>query len=153
MSTLSPGHDIYGAPGLSVVRRAAPWVLLGLVVVFVMTMWGGYRSAAKQYAEAHSRSLATTGTAGPAAAKKEAATKASATKKAAAPAGPTLQVLVSGLNFRSSASTSSKVIRALPKGETLIVVQDAGKWFQVKDSKGTVGWVTSGSRYVKKTGS
>jgi cell wall-associated NlpC family hydrolase len=55
-----------------------------------------------------------------------------------------------GVNLRSAPSTSSTILRALPKGEKISVLDTSGgSWFKVRDSRGTVGYISSSSKYTK----
>jgi uncharacterized protein YgiM (DUF1202 family) len=75
----------------------------------------------------------------------------SSTASATATATVTLGVGVAkieGVNFRVKPATSAKLIRGLKKGEQVTVILKDGQWYQVKDSKGKIGWVTASSDYV-----
>ncbi|MGF7048175.1 cell wall-associated NlpC family hydrolase [Paenibacillus sp. DS2015] len=55
-----------------------------------------------------------------------------------------------GVNLRKAPSTSATIIRRLPKGEKLSVLQTSGKsWLKVRDSRGTLGYISSSSKYTK----
>lgn len=57
--------------------------------------------------------------------------------------------IVKGVNFRTNASTSSSVIRLLKTGETVeVIAQPNSYWFQVRDSSGKIGYVSSSDTYV-----
>jgi uncharacterized protein YgiM (DUF1202 family) len=58
-------------------------------------------------------------------------------------------VLTDGLNLREKADVTSKSIRGLQAGETLIVISKSGDWLQVRDPTGATGWVTNNSQYVQ----
>jgi SH3-like domain-containing protein len=55
---------------------------------------------------------------------------------------------IDGVNFRVKPASSAKLIRGLKKGEKVTVLLKDGQWYQVKDSKGKIGWVTSNADYV-----
>ncbi|MCR8633248.1 C40 family peptidase [Paenibacillus radicis (ex Xue et al. 2023)] len=60
--------------------------------------------------------------------------------------------IVQSVNFRTEPSTSGERIRYLQPGELLdIVSTPSSNWLQVKDSKGTVGYVSSSSTYIQLT--
>lgn len=70
---------------------------------------------------------------------------------AAATMTGTIQATV---NLREKASTSSNVIRKLSKGEAVTIIgQPNSKWYQVKDSKGNTGYISSSSKYVSVSSS
>lgn len=62
----------------------------------------------------------------------------------------------SGTRLRSNSSTSSSIVITYPAGRKLLVKGDAtesdGKWFNVFDSDGRVGWVRSDVVDFKITG-
>ena len=61
--------------------------------------------------------------------------------------------IVSGVNLRKSASTSSSVIRTLSKGETVTILdKPSSSWYKVKDSQGNIGYISSSSKYVEVSG-
>lgn len=71
------------------------------------------------------------------------------TVPAKAQAASTAQI-VSGVNFRDGASTSSKVIRSLKKGETIEIISKVNNyWYKVRDAKGQIGYVSTSSQYIK----
>jgi uncharacterized protein YgiM (DUF1202 family) len=57
-------------------------------------------------------------------------------------------VKTSGLNFRTKPSSAATLIRGLKKGDKLQILSKDGTWYQVKDAKGRVGWVTASSDYI-----
>lgn len=58
-------------------------------------------------------------------------------------------VIVSSVSFRSAPSTSSNVMKYLKAGEKVVLLeQPNGYWFKVKDSLGTIGYISSGEKYV-----
>jgi len=62
--------------------------------------------------------------------------------------------IVSSVNLRKSATTSSSIIRKLSKGETVTILDKANSnWYKVEDSKGNVGYISSSSKYVQVSGS
>ena len=65
-------------------------------------------------------------------------------------AGTTYAVVkIDGVNFRVKPTSRAKVIRGLNKGETVTVLAKEGQWYQIKDRKGKMGWVTSSSEQVQ----
>ncbi|AJS61338.1 hydrolase Nlp/P60 [Paenibacillus sp. IHBB 10380] len=58
-----------------------------------------------------------------------------------------------GVNLRSAPSTSSTVLREIPKGEKVSVLGTSGaSWLKVRDSRGKVGYISSSSKYTKAIG-
>jgi cytoskeletal protein RodZ len=67
-------------------------------------------------------------------------------KVATKPKQTNVLVKANGLNFRANPSTGSKVIRVLPSGESLTILNETKtsggyKWIKVRDYKGNTGWV------------
>lgn len=57
--------------------------------------------------------------------------------------------VISGVNMRKSPSTSASVIRTLKKGEDITILDKVNKyWYQIKDSNGKVGYISTSSKYV-----
>lgn len=57
--------------------------------------------------------------------------------------------IVSSVSFRKAASTDGARIRYLTKGESVLVIGQPNKyWFQVKDSNGVTGYVSSNAKYI-----
>ncbi|MFH5187200.1 SH3 domain-containing protein [Paenibacillus sp. TAB 01] len=62
--------------------------------------------------------------------------------------------IISGVNFREGASTSSKSIRLLKKGEIVDLISKVNDyWYKVRDSKGQTGYVSTDSKYIKVSSS
>lgn len=75
----------------------------------------------------------------------------SASTKSAA--GAKLAKTKSTVNLRVGPSTSTKVIRNLPKGEELIILgKESSSWYHVQDSKGNIGYMSTSSTYSEITG-
>lgn len=55
---------------------------------------------------------------------------------------------IDGVNFRVNPASNAKLIRGLKKGEKFTIIAKDGQWYKVKDSKGTLGWVTANTDYV-----
>ena len=55
------------------------------------------------------------------------------------------------VNFRTGASTSSKVLSVLRKGENVTVIEKSGNWVKVKTSSGQEGYINSKYIDVKNT--
>ncbi|GIO16502.1 hypothetical protein J19TS2_60570 [Cohnella xylanilytica] len=54
-----------------------------------------------------------------------------------------------GVNLRASASTSGKMIRLIPTGESIHVISKVNSyWLKVKDKKGNTGYVSAGDKYT-----
>ncbi len=113
--------------------------IVGLAVVLILLMtvmnwWGDYRQAASEISSNPTTSTADVSS--------KDATGAAATQGTAV-------VLIEGLNFRKEPDTGGVTIRGLKKGEKLVVVASRPDWYQVKDSKNTVGWIAAKSQYVR----
>jgi len=114
-----------------VVRAVAGLIVLLLLVLTVRNWWTEYRAAAPKKGE-------TTATA-----------PATATPPPPATPGPTVSVLVDGLNYREKPDATGKSLRGLKKGEKLTLVNQAGSWLQLRDAGGAVGWVTNNPQYLR----
>ncbi len=67
-------------------------------------------------------------------------------------AGTSAKVIY-GVNFRTQPNASSKVIRMLPKGESVTILgQEGSNWYKIKDGNGTTGYVSSNSKYLSLNG-
>lgn len=109
-------------------------VLIALFVV-VLTWIGDYRAA---------QSLSSTNT-------ETTATVTGAENATAQPeAAQVLVVQVQGLNLRQEPSGTSRAHRGLAKGERVVLISQEGEWYKVRDSAGTVGYITANPAYTKK---
>ncbi|MCG7377633.1 C40 family peptidase [Paenibacillus sp. ACRSA] len=55
-----------------------------------------------------------------------------------------------GVNMRTSASSSAKVVRMVPKGEQITVLGQSGSsWYKVQDANKRTGYISSSSKYTK----
>ncbi|PIH59475.1 C40 family peptidase [Paenibacillus sp. LK1] len=55
-----------------------------------------------------------------------------------------------GVNLRTSPSSSASIVRLVPKGETVTVVQKSGSgWYKVTDSGNRTGYISSSSKYTQ----
>jgi len=115
-------------------KAIAGLVVVLIILVTVMNWWGDYRKAAS--------TLASKPTTSTAEGSSDSATGTPVTQGTAV-------VLIEGLNFRKAPDTTSVTIRGLKKGEKLLVIASKPDWYQVKDSKKTVGWIAAKSQYVK----
>ncbi|MFD2672241.1 C40 family peptidase [Marinicrinis sediminis] len=62
--------------------------------------------------------------------------------------------VVSSVSFRQGPSTRDTRIRYLQAGERVEIVREVNQyWYQIKDQSGTTGYVSSNSKYVKRTSS
>jgi len=58
-------------------------------------------------------------------------------------------VVQSGVNMRTSPSTSGSIIRMVKKGENLVVLEKTNSyWYKVQDSSGRIGYVSTSSQYL-----
>ena len=55
---------------------------------------------------------------------------------------------IDGVNFRTSPAFNAKLIRGLKKNERVTILSKEGQWYQIKDSKGKIGWVSASGDYV-----
>ncbi|MCZ6877537.1 MAG: SH3 domain-containing protein [Acidobacteria bacterium] len=53
----------------------------------------------------------------------------------------TVQVQGSTVNIRQAASTSSRIISTVKRGDKLEVLDKTGSWYQIKTESGRTGWV------------
>jgi hypothetical protein len=64
--------------------------------------------------------------------------------------GSKLAILADGVVLHSAAATSTKTVRALKKGELLVVIGVApANWLQVRDARGKVGFVLNNPAITK----
>jgi hypothetical protein len=112
------------------VRAIAGVIVLLTLLVVVNGWWGEYKKATPKKG-----SVETTATAPPA--------------DAAPAAGPTVLILVDGLNFREQPDATGANIRGLKKGETFILVSKTGSWLELQDASGQNGWVNNNPQYVR----
>ncbi len=54
---------------------------------------------------------------------------------------PTVQVQSSVVNIRASATTSSRVITTVKRGDKLKVTDKTESWYKIKTKAGKTGWV------------
>ncbi|MFC5701735.1 C40 family peptidase [Cohnella faecalis] len=58
-------------------------------------------------------------------------------------------VVVSSVSFRTAPSTSSSVMKYLKAGEKVVLLEQPNDyWYKVKDASGTIGYISSGEKYV-----
>jgi uncharacterized protein YgiM (DUF1202 family) len=133
-------------PG-TVIRMAAPWVVLVILLLVLMNIFGQYQAQTKA-----ERTAAATDSVrvdpGPAAPSKTASSTAGA--KTAAPKGPVVAVIMDGVNFRESANNGSAVIEALKQGATLTWIATQGNWYKARDAKGRTGYISSNPTLTQK---
>ena len=55
----------------------------------------------------------------------------------------TVEVQGSTVNIRQGASTSSRIISTVKRGDKLEVIEKTGSWYQIKTESGRTGWVHS----------
>ncbi|WP_308634086.1 C40 family peptidase [Paenibacillus silvisoli] len=57
--------------------------------------------------------------------------------------------VTSGVNMRASASTSGRVIRLVPTGESVHVISKVNSyWLKVSDSRGNTGYISANDKYT-----
>jgi cell wall-associated NlpC family hydrolase len=70
-----------------------------------------------------------------------------------ASAAVTTGSIQSGVNFRTAPSTSGSVIRMIGKGEEVVVLGTPNSyWLQVQDVFGSIGYISSNSKYIRVNG-
>jgi len=58
-----------------------------------------------------------------------------------------------GVNFRSAPSVSKNVIRMLPRGENITILNKVNDhWYQVRDKNGRTGYISTNNKYTQITG-
>jgi hypothetical protein len=121
---------------LSKVARAVIGVaILIALVVLVNNYYGQYKRATG------SRAATTTS---------EPSSSANATEVIAVSGGGRVLVLANGVILRATPATTGATVRALKKGETLILVGTAGSWLQLRDAgNGKLGFVANDSKAVR----
>ncbi|OPA81356.1 hydrolase Nlp/P60 [Paenibacillus selenitireducens] len=68
-------------------------------------------------------------------------------------AGAKLATTKNAVNLRVGASTSTDTIRSLAVGETVMILGQASvSWYNVQDSQGNMGYVSTDSKYLQITG-
>jgi N-acetylmuramoyl-L-alanine amidase len=115
-----------------VLRAVLGVLVVGVLLWVVLNWYGQYQTAASNGA-------------------RPATTQAVAPRSgiATGSAGTTYAIVkVNGVNFRVKPASSAKLIRGMKMGEKVTVLAKDGQWYQVKDAKGTVGWVTADADYV-----
>lgn len=132
--------------------RAAVGVLALFVILALVLNWlGDYRSASHKGSGGSTETSASaeaTGAGGDSGMQGEGgagSTSPSVTK----PTGKTVTVLVDGLNFRAAPERGAELIRGLNANEQLEYLGEENGWFKVRDSKGTIGYVSSSSQYTR----
>ncbi len=55
--------------------------------------------------------------------------------------GPTVQVQSATVNIRQSATTNSKIITTVKRGDKLKVTDKTKSWYKIKTQAGKTGWV------------
>lgn len=122
--------------GSKVVRGAVGVIVVVVLFIVVLNWWGDFRSSKGSAPAGEATSTATSASKGTSGSSKTAKSSS-------------VVVMIDGLNFRVSPSADAKTIRGLAKGDKLRLVAKKGTWYQVKDAKGAVGWVTADSQYTR----
>jgi hypothetical protein len=123
--------------GLSKLVRGLIGVVVVVVIIFTINAWY------TDYKKASAKSEAV------AAAKAKSSTSKDTT--AVVPVqGQKVAVLADGVVLTSQAATGTKPVRALKKGETLLLVGiTSNNWLQLRDAKGKFGYVANNATKVK----
>lgn len=115
--------------GLGRVIRAVIGVIVLVTLLFVVNGWYG------QYKAASRRKPAVT---------VESSATAESTQVVPVAGGKKVIVLLDGVVLRQTPATSGVSVRALKKGESLILVGTAGSWLQLRDAaNGKLGYVAN----------
>ncbi|RAP78497.1 C40 family peptidase [Paenibacillus montanisoli] len=62
--------------------------------------------------------------------------------------------VTSGVNMRASASTSGRVVRLIPTGESVHVISQVNSyWLKVTDKRGNTGYISANDKYTSYDGS
>lgn len=119
---------------INILKGAAAVAVLLVITILVWGWLSEYRQAATLVGGNSSPTVDATGTAG----------------ETSASAVPMVVVVkIDGLNFRKSADETAKSIRGLKKGDKLLLLKKQGKWYQVRDTEGVIGWVSANAQYTK----
>jgi uncharacterized protein YgiM (DUF1202 family) len=130
-------------PG-AIIRMAAPWVVLAILLLIVMNIFGQF-NAAQDRAEHTVTNDNVAVAPGPSAPSKTASSGAAASAKA-----PTVVVIMDGVNFRESPKNSSTVIEAMKQGASLTWLATEGNWYRAKDAKGRTGYISANPTLTQK---
>lgn len=137
---------------LSRVARAAAGVALLLVLALVVRgFWSDFR-AAERAASARTPRVSADASSTPSTSEGEGQGTVEETTAPVAPAATSddmLTVLIDGLNFRTAPKDDARALRGLDKGEKLDLLSERGGWYEVRDTHGATGWVSSNPNYVK----
>lgn len=132
-------------PRVIYVIKGVAGVIVVLVMLGVVTRWyGEYRQTRADSSGAPP--VVATATPEPQA---EGEKESEPTKTATPKPIKTIIVRTDGLRFREQPARDSNAIRGLKKGETLVVYKQQDAWYQVRDAKGTVGWISSSPAYTR----
>jgi len=121
--------------GTKMLRGAVGLLVVGILFLVVMNWWGDFKTAKSAIPSREATSTVSS--------------PATGTSKAVKSASSTVVVLIDGLNFRVNPAADAKAIRGLSKGDKLTFVAKKDNWYQVKDAKNAVGWVTADSQYTR----
>jgi hypothetical protein len=121
-------------PVVRLLRRAVPWILLGVVGFACLSYYTDYK---EQAAKLNKPAAATT------------AKGKAATAKGKAAAAPSMVMAVTEVNWHKEPSAASDTIRLLRKDEKLTLVSKDGTWYKVTDASGQTGYLTASDQYTK----
>ena len=145
MTTLTDDRGI-GSPLVLGLRRFAPWAVLAVIALVVLSIYTGYEHNQAVWEAEQNKPLPSQIASASAAAKKPAA---SAAKPAAGTSKAAKVVVVSSVTLRKDPSSSAQGIRDLKSGDEFTLVGQAGSWYKVSDAKGVIGWVSASEKYTK----
>ncbi|MBW7455056.1 SH3 domain-containing protein [Paenibacillus sepulcri] len=79
--------------------------------------------------------------------------KPSAASGGSAPAGTGTGTIISSVSFREGPSTSAARMRYLARGETVTILsQPNSYWYNVRDSHGVTGYISTDKQYIQVSG-
>lgn len=140
-------------PGtIKLLKAVAAVVVLGVLFFTVLGYWRDFRSAARTESPGSQPATeAPPATSEEGSGEGQSAEKPAEQSPADTPAAKpdVVIVLIDGLNFRTKPAGDAEVLRGLDKGEQLTLVKTQSGWYQVKDSDGKTGWISSNPDYSR----
>jgi hypothetical protein len=121
--------------GLSKVIRAVVGVVVLFTLLVLVNGWYGEYKKASHVSQAPSR---------------ETSASPNSTQVVAVAGGTKVIVLTEGVVLRATPASDGVTVRALKKGENLILVGTAGSWLQLREpANGKLGFVANDAQSVK----
>lgn len=129
-----------------VIKPAAAAMVLGIILLLVMSWWSDYKTP--EPVDIGETTSTVEATATPEGEDAEAPAEGEAADSEAASKG-TVTVLVNGLNFRKEPTSDAELIRGLATDSKLDFLGNESGWYKVRDSDGTIGYVSSSAQYTR----